>query len=67
MTNIIRIIEKIIVRNTNTFPSYSLLSRPSKFPASCKASKESFLKTPFFYSWILDNKQIIPLYLLGSE
>ena len=48
MANIIRIIEKTIVRNTNTSPFYSLLSRPSKFPASCKASK-----TSFFYSKIL--------------
>ena len=67
MANIIRIIEKIIVRNTDISLFYNLLSRPFKFPASCKASKESFLKTLFFYSRILDNKQIIPLYLLGSK
>ena len=47
MANIIKIIEKIIVRNTNISLFYSLLSRPSKFPASCKASKESFLKDFF--------------------
>ena len=48
MVNIIKIIEKIIVRNTNISLFYSLLSRLSKFPASCKASKESFLKDFFF-------------------